>query len=219
MSLAVIGSGFGRTGTASLKRALEMLGFGPCHHMEEVLSHPEQVAHWQAFVAGKPVEWDEVFKGYRSQIDWPGAHVWLELADAYPQAKVIHSIRPEDAWWTSFSATIGKLLTVYKDMPLPPHVLAIAAAMEIAIIQQTFGCPPTDREGVLAAYRRRTEQVRAAIPPERLLVFEVTEGWEPLCAFLNVPVPDGPFPRTNSTKEFLQLDRLSTPPGNDRRGP
>jgi hypothetical protein len=175
--VAVVGSG-------RMREALDILGFGPCHHMEEILSHPEQVEHWQAFVAGKPVVWDEVFKGYRSQIDWPGAHVWRELADAYPQAKVIHSIRPEDAWWTSFSATIGKLLTVYKDMPLPAHVAAMLAAMEIALIQQTFGCPPTDREGVLAAYRRRTEQVRAAIPPERLLVFEVTEGWEPLCAFL-----------------------------------
>ena len=91
--------------------------------------------------------------------------------------------------------------------------------MEIVIVQQTFRCPPTDREGVLAAYRGHTEQVRAAIPSERLLVFEVTEGWEPLCAFLNVPVPDGPFPRTNSTEEFLQFDRLSIPRGNDRRGP
>ena len=205
MSLAVIGSGFGRTGTASLKRALEMLGFGPCHHMEEVLAHPEQVAYWQAFVAGEPVVWDEVFNGYRSQVDWPGAHVWRELAVAYPKAKVIHSVRPEDAWWTSFSATIGKLFTIYKGLPTPPHVAAMLDAMEIAVVQQTFRCPPTDREGVLAAYRRRTEQVRAAIPPDRLLVFDVTEGWEPLCAFLDVPVPNGAFPHTNSTEEFWQL--------------
>ena len=205
MSLAVIGSGFGRTGTASLKLALEMLGFGPCHHMEEVLNHPEQVAHWQAYVAGKPVVWDEVFSGYRSQVDWPGAHVWRELAGEYPKAKLIHSVRPEDAWWASFSATIGKLFTMYKDMPMPPHVAAMMGAMEIAIMQQTFGCPPTDREGVLAAYRRRTEQVRAAMPSERLLVFDVTEGWGPLCSFLDVPVPNEPFPRKNSTEEFWQL--------------
>jgi hypothetical protein len=192
-------------GTASLKRALEKLGFGPCHHMEEVLSHPEQVAYWQAIVAGKPVVWDEVFSGYRSQVDWPGAHVWRELAGAYPKAKVIHSVRPEDAWWTSFSATIGKLLTIYKDLPAPPHVAAMMSTMEKAILHQTFGCPSTDREGVLAAYRRRTEQVRATIPPARLLVFDVTEGWEPLCTFLGVPVPEEAFPRTNSTEEFWQL--------------
>jgi hypothetical protein len=149
MPLEVIGSGFGRTGTASLKRALETLGFGPCHHMEEVMANPEQVTRWEAYVAGEPVRWDDVFDGYRSQVDWPGAHVWRELAQAYPDAKVIHSVRPEDAWWKSFSA--------------------------------------------------------AALPPERLLVFDVTEGWEPLCAFLGVPVPDAPFPHVNSAEEFWQM--------------
>jgi hypothetical protein len=109
MGLKVIGSGFGRTGTMSLKRALEQLAFGPCHHMEEILAHPEQVPHWQAVVAGQAVNWDEVFAGYRSQVDWPGAHVWQELAAAYPQAKVIHTVRPEEQWWKSFSQTIGTL--------------------------------------------------------------------------------------------------------------
>jgi hypothetical protein len=205
MSLTVIGSGFGRTGTASLKRALEMLGFGPCHHMEEVMEHPEQVARWQAFVSGEPVDWGEVFKGYRSQVDWPGAHVWRELAAAYPDAKVIHSVRPEEVWWASFSATIGRLFSVYKDMPLPDHVKAMMGAMEIAIVRETFGGDLTDKEAALAAYRRRTEDVRAAIPPERLLVFDVTQGWAPLCAFLDVAKPDEPFPRVNSTEEFLQF--------------
>jgi hypothetical protein len=205
MSLRIIGSGFGRTGTASLKRALEMLDLGPCHHMEEVLAHPEQVPFWQAVFAGKTVDWDKVFSGYRAQVDWPGAQVWRQLAAAYPAAQVIHSIRPEDAWWTSFSATIGKLLTIYKDLPLPPHVMAMMKATETAIVEQAFGCPPTDRAGVLAAYRRRTEEVRATIPRERLLVFDVSEGWEPLCAFLDVPVPSTAFPRTNSTAEFWKL--------------
>jgi len=204
MSLQVIGSGFGRTGTASLKRALEMLGFGPCHHMEEVLANPAQVPHWQAVAAGQAVDWELVFAGYRSQIDWPGAHVWRELAAAYPAAKVIHSIRPEDAWWTSFSATIGRMMSGFRDMPAPPHIKAMMQAMHTAIVENTFGCPPDDRAVVLAAYRRRTEEVRAAIAPERLLVFEVTEGWAPLCAFLGVPVPDAPFPRTNSAEEFWQ---------------
>jgi hypothetical protein len=204
MSITVIGSGFGRTGTASLKRALEMLGFGPCHHMEEVLENPEQVAHWQAFVAGESVDWSEVFKGYRAQVDWPGAHVWRELAAAYPDAKVIHSVRPDDAWWKSFSATIGPVLLNYKAMPSPSHVTAMMEAMQIAIVEQTFGGKISDKESALAAYRRRTEEVRAAIPPERLLVFDVAEGWAPLCAFLNVTAPNEPFPRVNSTEEFLQ---------------
>ena len=200
----IIGSGFGRTGTASLKRALETLGFGPCHHMEEVLQNPDQVAHWQAIASGDDVAWDEVFKGYRSQVDWPGAHVWRELAAAYPDAKVIHSVRPDEIWWKSFSATIGRMLSEYHDMPLPPHVKAMMAAMDIAIVKDTFGGQHLDKAAALAAYHRRADEVRAAIPPERLLMFDVSEGWAPLCRFLNVPVPSEPFPHVNSTEEFVQ---------------
>jgi Sulfotransferase domain len=101
MGLKIIGSGFGRTGTMSLK--LEQLAFGPCHHMEELLVHPEQVHLWQGIIAGRGMNWEEVFAGYNSQVDWPGAHVWQDLAAAYPQAKVIHTVRPEEHWWKSFS--------------------------------------------------------------------------------------------------------------------
>jgi hypothetical protein len=204
MGLKVIGSGFGRTGTMSLKRALEQLSFGPCHHMEEVFAHPEQVPYWQAVVARRAVNWEEVFAGYHSQVDWPGAHVWQELAAAYPQAKIIHTVRPEEQWWKSFSQTIATLLSSYQEMPRQPHVRAI---MEVAteIIAQTIGGSLTDRQAALAAFRRRTEQVRAAIPAERLLVFDVTEGWQPLCAFLDVPAPTTAFPRLNSTEEWWKL--------------
>jgi hypothetical protein len=207
MSLAVIGPGFGRTGTMSLKHALEQLGFGPCHHMEEVFAHPEQVPHWQAVAAGQPVVWDDVFAGYHSQVDWPGAHPWRELATAYPQSKVILSVRPEASWWTSFSATIGALFDAPDQVPLPPHLRTILD-LAIEMVQvQTFGCPSTDREGVLAAYRRRTEEVCGAIPAERLLVFDVAEGWAPLCRFLDVGVPDAPFPHMNSTEQFWKMVR------------
>ncbi len=204
MSLEIIGSGFGRTGTASLKLALEQLGFGPCHHMEEVLAHPEQVPHWQAVAAGAPVNWEDVFAGYRAQVDWPGAHVWRELSLAYPAAKVIHTMRPEDAWWKSFSATIAGVLATYKELPLPPHAAAMMAAADRLIAQQTFGGVLSDPATVLAAYRRRAAQVRAAIAPERLLIFDVAEGWAPLCRFLGVPIPATPFPRVNSTAEWLE---------------
>ncbi|GLR65889.1 sulfotransferase family protein [Acidocella aquatica] len=204
MSLEIIGSGFGRTGTASLKLALEQLGFGPCHHMEEVLAHPGQVAHWQAVAAGQPVTWDDVFAGYRAQVDWPGAHVWRELSLAYPAAKIIHTQRPEDDWWNSFSATIGGLLNTYREISLPPHAAAMMAAAGRMIGEQTFGAAFTNRDAALAAYRRRLDQVRAAIAPARLLVFNVAEGWEPLCRFLGVPVPATPFPRVNSTAQWLE---------------
>lgn len=205
MSLEIIGPGFGRTGTASLKIALERLGFGPCHHMHEVFANPPQVAHWQALAERRPVDWDAVFAGYRSQVDWPGAHVWRELAAHFPQARVILSVRPEESWWRSFSGTIGTLLSQLDSLPdMPPHVRAMLSVGKALVEEQTFGCASTDKQGVLAAYRRRTEEVRAAIPPARLLVYDVAEGWEPLCRFLGVPVPQEPFPRTNSTEEFWQ---------------
>lgn len=205
MSLRIIGSGFGRTGTRSLKEALEILGHGPCHHMEEVLENPPQVTHWQAVRDGRPVDWPRVFDGYGAQIDWPGAHVWRDLAEAFPQARVIHSIRPDDAWWASFSKTIGKLLTVYRDMPLPPHVRDMMEVAEEIIGQRTFGGRWADRDAALAAYHQRTEDVVSVIPPERLLVFDVAEGWGPLCRFLEVDVPDTPFPHRNVTAEFWDV--------------
>jgi hypothetical protein len=204
MSLKVIGSGFGRTGTRSLKDALETLGFGPCHHMEEVLQNPPQVAHWQALAAGKAPDWTEVFKGYVSQIDWPGAHVWRETMAAFPDAKVVHSVRPDDKWWASFSGTIAKLLTIYPTLQVPPHVRDMMDAAIEVIGKGTFGGKWTDREAALAAYHKRLDEVRAAVPSHRLLVFDVAEGWEPLCRFLNVPVPAQPFPNRNQKDEFWQ---------------
>jgi Sulfotransferase domain len=207
MTLAVIGSGFGRTGTASLKLALEQLGFGPCHHMEEVFGHPEQVPHWQAIARGEMPPMATVFAGYRSQVDWPGAHVWRELAAAFPAAKVIHSLRPAEAWWKSFSGTIGALMAGYAQAPLPPHMRAMLDAMDEVIVKRTLGGDPADRSAVLASYQRREQDVRAAIPPERLLVFDVAEGWGPLCDFLDVPAPATPFPHANTTEEFWKLVR------------
>jgi hypothetical protein len=204
MSLAVIGSGFGRTGTLSLKTALEMLGFGPCHHMEEVFQHPEQVPYWQAIAARKPVDLKQVYTGYRAQVDWPGAHVWREAAAVFPQAKIVHSVRPEESWWKSYSATIGKFFDMYKDLELPPHIRAMSDAGYEIIVNQTLGGKTLDKERALAAYRKREADVRAAIPADRLMVFDVAEGWEPLCRFLGVTVPDAPFPRLNSTDQFWE---------------
>jgi hypothetical protein len=140
-------------------------------------------------------------------VDWLGAHPWRELAIAYPQSKVILSVRSEEAWWTSFSATIGALFDAPDQVPLPPPLRTMRDVVIEMVQVQTFGCPSTDREGVLAAYRRRTEEVCAAIPAERLLVFDVAEGWAPLCRFLDVPVPDTPFPHTNSTEQLWKTVR------------
>jgi len=205
MALQVIGPGFGRTGTASLKRALEMLGFGPCHHMEEVFARPEQVPHWVALAEGRPVDWDAVFEGFHAQVDWPGAHAWRALAAQYPEASVVLSVRDEAAWWRSFADTIGKVLDGPPRPEAPPHIRTMSEAVRRMIAEQTFGGALDDRERAIAALRRRTEEVRAAIPPARLLVFDVAEGWAPLCRFLDRPVPAEPFPRVNSTEQFWEM--------------
>jgi hypothetical protein len=205
MTLDVIGSGFGRTGTKSLKAALERLGFGPCHHMHEIVVNPDQVVHWQDCAAGRDVDWTKVFVGYRSQVDWPGAHVWRELAAAFPEAKVVHTVRPEESWWASFDRTIGKLIARYREMPLPPHVHDILSAWNDLAGKGTFGGVLDDKAVGLAAYRRRTDEVREALPASRLLIFDVAEGWEPLCSFLGVEVPDEPFPHHNLRADFWEV--------------
>ncbi|CAN5185320.1 sulfotransferase family protein [soil metagenome] len=189
----------------SLKNALEELGLGPCHHMEEVMANPAQVSLWQAYAAGEPTNWDVVFDGFSAQIDWPGAHVWRELAAAYPDAKVVHSVRPEEAWWNSYSQTIGKFIATYREMPLPPHIQTMCGVAEDIIGKRTFGGNFLDRDTAIAAFRRRTEEVKAAIPAERLLVFDVAEGWEPLCAFLGKPVPTTDFPHRNKVAQFWEI--------------
>ena len=151
------------------------------------------------------MDWSEVFAGYRSQVDWPGAHVWRELSDAFPQARMVHTVRPEEIWWRSFSRTIAKLFATYEQLPLPPHIRDMLDATFRMLEQTTFVGDLGDRATALAAYRRRSEEVRDTIPAERLLVFDVAEGWEPLYRFLEVPVPDLPFPHRNVSSDFWDV--------------
>ncbi|MEM8647727.1 MAG: sulfotransferase family protein [Pseudomonadota bacterium] len=201
MALAIIGSGFGRTGTSTLKDALEGLGFGPTHHMTEIMKHPEQLPHWKAVFAKEAVNWEAVFEGYASQVDWSGASVWERLMDAFPNAKIIHTERPEAAWWDSFSATIGLFFARMEQLPLPPDVQEIFTTMAHGLVAELFD-DVTDRQAVLAAYRRNNARVRARVPADRLLIYNVADGWEPLCTFLGVPQPATPFPHNNVRKEF-----------------
>ena len=201
MPLEIVGAGFGRTGTDSLRLALEQLGFGPCHHMREVVVYPEQVAHWAAAAEGRTVDWEVVFAGYRSQVDWPGARYWRELAAAFPQAKVILTVRPADAWFRSFAATIGRGLWSPPRSDDPVDV-ARRTMQRRTIAEQTFG-DRIDETHAIDVFKAHIAEVRASIAPDRLLVFDVAERWQPLCAFLGVAVPETPFPRSNTTEEFL----------------
>jgi hypothetical protein len=200
MSLDVIGAGLGRTGTLSLKAALEQLGFAPCHHMTEIFAHPEQIAFWQRAAEGEPVDWEEIYKDYRASVDWPGCHFYRQLAEAYPRAKVILSVRDPKRWYDSMRETILKRLRMAREAAEPGRRPQFA---EIIIAQETFQ-GREDEEGVIAAYERHIANVKRDIPAERLLVYNVAEGWEPLCRFLEVPVPQAAFPRTNSRDDFWE---------------
>ncbi len=202
MGLAVIGAGFGRTGTNSLKLALEMLGFGPCHHMFEVIQDPDgQLPHWQAAARGDLPDWDVVFEKFRSAVDWPSARYWRELCAYYPEAKVILSVRPEDKWIDSVHATIYPAMSRWDARP-PGLSQDHGKMANETINNQVFGGKLGDRDHAKAVYRAHIADVQATVAPDRLLTFDVAEGWEPLCRFLRVSVPEEPFPRTNSTEDF-----------------
>lgn len=203
MPLEIIGAGFGRTGTNSLKLALERLGFGPCHHMFEVRDNPALLPNWEAAARGETVDWDEVFRGYRSQVDWPGARYWRQLAQHFPKAQVILSVRDPDAWFDSVQATIAPFLAARGTHP-SPHVNAIAEMGHQAVEVQIFEDRLSDREHATQIFKKHIAEVQSEIPADRLLTFDLRDGWRPLCDFLGVEVPDVPFPKTNSSKAFVE---------------
>jgi hypothetical protein len=200
MALQVIGAGLGRTGTLTLKTALELLGFGPCHHMIEVFAHPEQVPFWRAAAGGDAVDWDAGYAGYKATVDWPGAHFWRQLVVKYPDAKVILSRRDPEAWYASMEETILKASREisFNVSPSGEHPRRF---IELIIEEGTFH-GDFSKDNVIAAFERHNADVIATVPADRLLVFEAAQGWAPLCEFLQVPVPETPFPRTNSREEF-----------------
>jgi hypothetical protein len=194
MTLSVIGAGFGRTGTLSLKLALEQLGFGACYHMVEVFRNPKAPGYWEAAADGQPADWDEVFAGYGATVDWPSATFWRELAEAYPSAKVVLTLRDPEAWFASTQATIFKRGW---DDPTDPFQRMVSK-----VIGRLFDQRMHDKDHVIEVYNRHNATVQQVIPPERLLVYNLAEGWAPLCAFLGVAEPDTPMPKVNTSEDF-----------------
>jgi Sulfotransferase domain len=198
MSIGVIGAGVGRTGTNSLKLALNQLGCGPCHHMDEVIANmPTQVPLWAAAAKGKP-DWVAIFKGYESAVDWPVASFYRELHKEYPTAKFILTVRSPESWHASFSETIYKLISA-PDVPPPMQAWL---AMGLAVLGKAGFVLGLDEAGLKAAFAAHNDAVKSAIPAKQLLIYEVKQSWEPLCAFLGKPVPPEAFPRTNDRAEF-----------------
>ena len=208
MTLRVVGAGIGRTGTHSLKIALERLLGGPCYHMIEVFGHPEHVAVWHGATKGDMPDWDALFEGYEATVDWPGGAFWPELTAKYPDAVVLLSVRESaDAWWRSADRTIFEISRRGPDAGFPGFF-----EMVTDIFGRRFTPKWSEEEPAKAAYEAHNQAVRDGVPAERLVEWQPGDGWEPLCAALGVPVPDEPFPKVNTTEEFRAMAGLDTSP-------
>src|SRR5215831_14713465 len=195
MSLQVIGVGLGRTGTMSLKLALERLGLGPCYHMAELMMNPERTPLWIAAADGKP-DWEAVFSGYSSTTDYPACLYWRELATEYPNAKLILTKRDKEKWFESTQATIFSdgMTARIRGTPVEPFFEKT--------VWRDFGARIHDRAFMTSYFEKHNAAVEAGAAKKRLLVYDVAQGWEPLCKFLGVAVPDAAFPKVNSREEM-----------------
>jgi hypothetical protein len=212
MSIQVIGAGLGRTGTVSLKAALVELGFAKCYHPLEVFASLDQARTWDAAARGEPVDWDRLFAGYRATFDFPGCMFYRELAEKFPEAKVILTVRDPDRWYDSVLQTIHFASNTFPKwaVVLSPRMLVFQRMLD-RLWDQLFRGRFEDRAFAVEVFNRHNEQVRRDVPADRLLIYEVSEGWAPLCAFLGVPLPEGkPFPHLNDAAEFrARLERDS----------
>jgi hypothetical protein len=201
MTLRVVGSGLGRTGTKSLKEALELLLGAPCYHMMECFPRPEHPAQWTAAMRGEPVDWDELFDGFAATVDWPSAACWKELAEAYPDALILHSERPAEDWFRSADRTILEgFKKPREEWPAPGE--DPWWDMAITMFEDHFTPGFLDRGAAMAAVEAWNAEVRASAPADRLLIWQTGDGWEPICDALALPVPDVAFPHTNTTEQF-----------------
>jgi hypothetical protein len=205
MALKIVGSGFGRTGTYSLKAALEQLGFGPCHHMSEVIGSPDQIAGW-AEAANGAANYEKIFRDFSSAVDFPISAFWQDVLEVNPDAKVILSYRDAEDWYDSFSQTILPL--VLDKAAWPENARPWFEMMDAVIIGKAFG-GRTDRDSILAAYRANEAAVRA-VGSDKALVVHAREGWGPLCKFLGVDVPSEPYPKTNARADFFSSVKSGT---------
>jgi Sulfotransferase domain len=207
MELQVIGAGFGRTGTWSTKAALDQLGF-PCYHMSEILSNKENKSHlnfWRKVANSPPgaqQNWSQVFAKYQATVDNPGCCVWRELLAAYPDAKVLLTLHPRgaEAWYDSTMDTIyfSENMWQFKVLEwLTPFGRKFGDMAHKLIWQRSLQGTMTDKTKAIARYEAYVDEVKAAVPADKLLVFKVDQGWAPLCAFLGVPQPQTEFPTLN----------------------
>ncbi len=207
MTIKVIGAGFGRTGTMSIKFALEELGFDKCYHMIEVMKKRGHAKFWYDASQGKDVEWNKIFDGYLATVDWPACTFYRELMEKYPDAKVLLTVRDPEKWYESTNSTIYQLrhgalgwLT-----PFVPALNMMPKMLHHLIWGGTFNDRFEDKAHAIKVFNDHIAEVKRVVPPERLLVYRVKDGWEPLCEFLDVPIPQTPFPHVNSKKDVGRM--------------
>lgn len=213
MPLKVIGVGFGRTGTHSLKLALEKLGYSKCYHMEElIMHHPHKISYWEDARLDKEINWEELFEGYQAAVDFPANAHYKKYLEIYPDAKFILTVRDPESWYNSFNNTIIK-----QSKPSLSQILSMSLKMMYdkktrerlkvfkfngQYLKTWFPNGFEDKAGAIDHFNNWNEEVRKTIPKDQLLEFDSRDGWKPLCDFLGKPVPDEPYPRSNTTADF-----------------
>ena len=204
--MKVFGAGFGRTGTMSLKFALEKLRIGPCYHMREVVSRPSHIKLWYDISRGEHPNWNRLFSGFNSAVDFPVCLFYKQLINIFPEAKFILTLRDFDTWYISTANTIYKVPSILPDWfervvyPIRMFIVMQVNLIWVGLFKNNF----SDRDSTKLVYYEHIESVKKIIPADKLLIYNVKEGWEPLCEFLDVDVPDIPFPKVNDTAEMIR---------------
>lgn len=200
--MRIIGAGFGRSGTMSLQKALEILGFKPCYHMQVALHRPRHLKFWIRAKAGAPVDYRKFFRKYKATVDWPACEFYKELMQVYPDAKVILNVRDPEKWYDSMVETIWNVQPILRRSFPRAYFKVHEDIMWNSRFQGEF----ENREKAIAIYKAHIEEVKRTVPTDKLLVYNVKEGWKPLCDFLGINgIPDVPFPNINSRKAFRQF--------------
>jgi len=216
MSIKVIGAGLPRTGTNTLRESLQQLGFVKTYHMKELLVHPENLNYWTSLRKTGTTHWEELYNGYQATVDFPCYPWYKEHLKQYPEAKVILSVRPFEQWHSSVYSTIwqaqnpseSQKTEMSEKLLSNPRLQSVMKCLEFAkevIMEDHFQGRFLDKTFAEEVFNKHNEEVKKHVPAKQLLVFDVLEGWEPLCTFLNVPVPDEPLPHTNKREDFKAM--------------
>jgi hypothetical protein len=199
--LEVIGAGLGRTGTHSLGLALEKLGFGPCYNIFEVDKNRGHRGLWHSALVGKPVDWDDLFSAYKSTVEWPGVAFFDQICQHYPYARVILTMREPESWYESVRDTLFEAMELSALQPDPGK--RANRGLSGRLMERAFDGRYGEKVHILEVYGKHVQHVKEVVPRERLLQFDVRDGWQPLCDFLQKPVPAEPFPKVNERSDFI----------------